>query len=362
MTQFVGCDAHLKYSVFRIWNDPGGLGPEIRVTHADGELERFLRSLPPGSPVALETTGFYGWLVRLIEEAGLEPHLAHALETKKRICGPHKTDGLDAKGLVTLLRNGTLPEVWIPPAKLRDMRGLMRSRLALRRYQVGFKSRIHAALNQYGLKQWVQQEEELECRDWFSVKSQKQLSKAIQALPEATCEAVRQEWMVTQELEGHIKSLELAIRARIGQLGWLKLLKSMPGVGEILGATIWLEIGDVRRFPSAQHLAGYSGLVPRTFSSGGRCWRGSTSRACNHFLKWAFVEAANVIAARHRKWEFQHPHVVNLFRRVKATTKLSGKAKVAVARHLAESSWWILTKREFYREPAPARVTSSING
>jgi len=362
MRQYIGCDAHQKYSVFRIWNEPGGLGPEIRVEHADGELERFLHSLEPGSPVALETSGFYGWLVRAIEEAGLEPHLAHALEAKKRIGGTHKTDGLDAKGRVTLLRNGTLPEVWIPPAKLRDVRGLVRSRLALRRYQSSFKCRIHAALNQYGLKQWVEEEDEVHCRDWFSVKSRAQLSKAIDALPAATREAVRQEWMVTQELEGHLKCLELAIRARIGQLGWLKLLKSIPGIGDILGATIWLEIGDVRRFPNAQHLAGYAGLVPRTHSSGGRCWRGPTSRACNHFLKWAFVEAANVIMTRQQKMAHKHPHAVGLYQCVKATTKLSGKAKVAVARHLAESSWWILTKKEFYREPTSARVTSSTNG
>jgi transposase len=362
MKQFIGCDTHLKYSVFRILSEDGVMGPAMRIEHGGGEMERFLAQLPAGSPVALESTGSYGWLVRAIEEAGLEPHLGHALEVKKRIGGTHKTDTVDARGLALLLRNGTFPEVWIPPAGVRDLRGMVRSRLALRRHQNSFKCRIHAVLSHYGVKQWVEDEEDVIVRDWFAAKSREQLMKAIEALPAATREATRQEYLVAEDLERHVRSLELAIRARVGQLGWLKLLKSLPGVGDILGPTIWLEVGDVRRFPDAQHLAGYAGLVPRTHSSGGKTWRGPTSKSCNHYLKWAFVEAANVIAAQHHKMQRKHPHVVGLYSRVKATTKLSGKAKVAVARHLAESTWWILTKKQFYREPTSAQVTSSNNG
>ena len=60
--------------------------------------------------------------------------------------GKNKTDRLDAKGLATLLRNGTLPDVWIPPAGLRDLRGLMRTRLATRSYTTALGNRTHAAL------------------------------------------------------------------------------------------------------------------------------------------------------------------------------------------------------------------------
>lgn len=257
MKQYIGCDTHLRYSVFRILSEDGVMGPAIRVEHGDGELERFLSQLPSGSPVALESTGSYGWLVRAIEEAGLEPHMGHALEVKKRIGGAHKTDTVDAKGLAILLRNGTLPEVWIPTAGIRDLRGMVRSRLALRRHQSSFKCRIHAVLSHYGAKQWVEDDEDVIVRDWFAAKSRERLMKAIEALPAATREATRQEYLVAEDLERHIRSLELAIRSRVGQLGWLKLLKSLPGVGDILGPTIWLEVGDVRRFPNAQHLAGF---------------------------------------------------------------------------------------------------------
>ena len=360
--QYIGCDVHKDYSVFRILESSGQMGPVIRIKHESGELERFLSTLAPGSPVAVEACGSWMWITGKLEAAGLVPHLADPLKVKQRIAGSTRTDATDAAGLAQLLGAGTLPEVWMATPVIRDMRGLVRCRLGLRSHQTSFKNRIHGVLNQYGLKNWVEEEEGIDIHDWFAVKAQAQLMKAIEQLPSASQEAMRQQWLAVKDLERRIKSLELAMEARMGKLGWLRLLQTMPGVGKILGATIWVEIGDVRRFPSAQHLARYAGLVPQVQSSGGKTWRGPTPKDCNHYLKWAFVEAANTIVARQSKWENKHIHVVGLYRRVKATTKLSGKAKVAVARHLAEASWWILTRKKDYCEPTSARVTSSNNG
>ena len=52
MKQYIGCDTHLRYSVFRILSEDGVMGPAMRVEHGGGELERFLAQLPAGSPVA----------------------------------------------------------------------------------------------------------------------------------------------------------------------------------------------------------------------------------------------------------------------------------------------------------------------
>jgi transposase len=114
-----------------------------------------------------------------------------------------------------------------------------------------------------------------------------------------------------------------------------------------------------RGFPDAAHLASYAGLVPTVHASGGRCWQGPTPRAANHFLKWAFVEAANIIVTRQKIWADQH--AVLLYQRLKAH-KGHSKTATAVACHLAESSWWILSKEQGYREPALATLSSSKNG
>ena len=160
------------------------------------------------------------------------------------------------------------------------------------------------------------------------------LSLAIGRLPEETRRATLHEWELLDEVERHIGELEVRIRGRIGCIGWVRLLKSLPGVGEILGATIHLEIGDVNRFPTAAHLASYAGLVPTVHASGGKSFAGPTSKQANHYLRWAFVEAADcILMHRHR---FTGHHTLQLYDRVKAG-KCHGKAAVAVARHLAES-------------------------
>jgi hypothetical protein len=81
--------------------------------------------------------------------------------------------------------------------------------------------------------------------------------------------------------------LEQRLRERIATIGWVRLLRSLPGVGPILGGTIYLEIGEVNRFPAPPQLASYAGLVPTIHASGGKCWHGPTSQASNHYLKWA---------------------------------------------------------------------------
>ena len=124
----------------------------------------------------------------------------------------------------------------------------------------------------------------------------------------------------------------------------------------MLGATIYLELGAITRFACAERLASYAGLVPVVHASGGRVFYGPTTNRSNHYLRWAFVEAANLAAARRRV----HPqrHVSRLYQRLRAA-KGHQKAAVAVARHLAESAWWILTKQQVYREPQPAGAAKS---
>ena len=353
MKQYIGCDAHARYSVFVSVDETGRIGPPVRVDHLGRGLRDYLQGLEKETPVAVEASGGWYWFMDELEAAGLDARLVNPLEAKRRIGGRNKTDRLDARGLAILLRNGTLPEVWIPPAELRDLRGLMRARLAFRSHTTVLKNRIHAALKRYGTL------DAEGASDLFAKKQRLRLSLAIGRLPEETRRASLHEWELLDEVERHIGELEVRIRERIGCVGWVRLLKSLPGVGEILGATIHLEIGDVNRFPTAAHLASYAGLVPTVHASGGKSFHGPTSKQANHYLRWAFVEAADCILM-HRQRYAGH-HALLLYDRVKAN-KCHGKAAVAVARHLAEASWWILRKREKYRQPHAAVESSSKNG
>lgn len=353
---FVGCDSHRKYSVFVAMDEQGGTTAPLRVGHERKGFRNFLRHIPAGTPVAVEATGSWYWLVDEMEAAGLIPHLAQPFAAKRMTgAGGKKTDSVDARCLATLLRNGTLPETWIPDSANRDLRNLLRTRLALREYQTAVKSRIIAAINSYGLRD---PEEDL---DLFRGKGRVQLSRYKSSLPQHTREAVIQQWSLVDELEKQIQSLELQLKNELKPVPAAQRLKSLPGVGTVLGATIYLEIGNVTRFVCAERLASYSGLVPVVHASGGRTFYGPTSNRSNSYLRWAFVEAANLAAARRKA----HPqrHVSRLYERLRPG-KGHQKAAVAVARHLAESAWWILTRQQDYREPQPAvaAVSSSKNG
>ena len=129
----------------------------------------------------------------------------------------------------------------------------------------------------------------------------------------------------------------------------IERLKSLPGVGLILGASIAFEIGEVSRFASAEHLASYAGTTPRVHSSGDKLRFGRLRPDINRYLRWAFVEAANVVALHHQ----QRPerHVSHLYWRLKQR-KGHAKAIGAVARHLAEATFHILSRQEDYADPA----------
>lgn len=352
MQQFIGCDAHKKFSVFVAVNENGQAGEAIRVEHDRPGYREFLSRLPPQSPIAIEASGHYSWLVDEMERLGHRPKLAHPLEAKLRMGKTKKTDKLDAKGLGILLRNGTLPEVWIPPSELRDQRELLRLRMFLVRLRTQVKNRIHGTLARHNVQ--------VPGTDLFGAEARLQLDARLPELPTCCQEAVRDELEVLDFLQVQIESTEKRLQTIMASSPEADLLKTLPCVGKILSMVLMLEIGKVERFPSAAHLASYAGLVPRVHASGGHTRMGQVCGNVNRNLKWAFVEAGNLVVINQRR--LAGSHAVRLYQRVRRA-KNHQKAVVAVARHLAEAAYWVLTKQEVYREPRMARqVLSSTQG
>jgi len=353
MEQFIGCDAHKKFSVFVAVNEKGQAGEAMRVAHDRDVYRKFLARLPAHSAIAVEASGSYSWLVDEMERSGHHPRLCNPLEAKRRMGLTNKTDKLDAKGLAILLRNGTLPEVWIPPGELRDQRELLRLRIFLVRLRTRVKNRIHGTMARYNIQ--------VPGADLFGVQARLELGTRLPELPIHSREAVEQELATLDFLEMQIESAEQRLGSIMKVSVEADLLKTLPCVGKILSMVLMLEIGRVDRFPTAPHLASYAGLVPRVRSSGGHTRMGQVCGNVNRNLKWAFVEAGNLVVVNQRR--LSGTHVARLYQRVKRV-KNHQKAVVAVARHLAEAAWWVLTKQEIYREPHGPRqlALSSTHG
>jgi transposase len=352
MEHFIGCDAHKKFSIFVAVNEKGQATEAVRVEHQRVLCRAFLAQLPVHSAIAVEASGNYNWLVDEMEKLGHRPHLANPFEAKRRMGLTNKTDKLDAKGLAILLRNGTLPEVWIPPAELRDQRELLRLRIFFVRLRTRVKNRIHGTLARHNIQ--------IPATDLFGVEGRRLLSALLPELPTHCRDAIHQELSVLDFLEREIDSAERRLNAIMLVSVEADLLKTLPCVGKILSMVLMLEIGAVDRFPTAEHLASYAGLVPRVYASGGRTRMGQVCGNVNRTLKWAFVEIGNLIALNQRR--MAGTHVVHIYRRLKRA-KNHQKAVVAVGRHLAEAAWWMLTRQESYRDPRLARqALSSTQG
>ena len=282
MAHYIGCDVHKKYSVFAGLDEDGMATKPERVEHDREQFRTYLASLPAGSPIAVETTGNWYWVIDEMERAGHLPQLAHAMKSKLMMGQINKTDKLDSQGLAMLLRNGTLPLVWIPRGELRDQRELPRMRLVLVHMRTALKNRIHATFAKYA----IQFDSE---SDLFGTRGLQEMNRRLPELPPETRLSVEQELKLLDDLARQIGAAEQRIHQVIAVTPEMELLKSLPGVGPILAITVALEVGDVGRFPDNAHLASYSGTVPRVSSSGGRTRLGKTRPDVNHYLKRAFI-------------------------------------------------------------------------
>jgi len=349
MERFFGCDAHKKYSMFASMNEAGHNEGCIRVDNDRVSFQSFLRRLPPRSPIAIESVGNWYWMIEEMEKAGHVPRLAHSGKAKLMMGQINKTDKLDARGLALLLRNGTLPSVWIPPGELRDQRELPRMRMALVHVRTMLKNRIHATLAKYAL-------DFPGVSNIFGVTGRLLLRNRLKELPGYTRQSVETQLQLLDQVETHIQVCEKQIKEVVAMTPTMKLLMTLPGVGPILAVVVALEIGDITRFPSSHHLASYAGTVPRIKSSGGRSFFGKVRPDVNRYLRWALIEAANVVAIHQSHWSSRH--VAHLYRRI-MKRKGHAKAVVAVARHLAEAAYWVLKRSEAYKEPQENKPISS---
>jgi transposase len=339
----VGCDAHKHYSRFAVLDDRGKLQEEQRVNHKPGALRAYLSELPEGTPVALESVGNWYWIVDEIEAAGCVPRMAHALFAKKMMAHIHKTDKLDAKGLATLEHLGSLPTVWIAPGEIRDARKLPRTRMTFSKMRTALKNRMHSTLAKYNLS--------LDgASDLYAPKWRSQLLELIESLPAETARCMHQELELLGQVRSHIDQLEARIKERISVTESMQLVQTLPAVGAILAIVITLEVGTVDRFPSAANLACYSGVVPKVKSSGGKQHHGRLVKQANNYLKWAFIEAANVVVMKRHYASWRSKHVSVLYERIRRR-KGHAVAVGAVARHLAEATFWVLKKAEPYQDP-----------
>src|SRR3954447_8910325 len=147
----VGIDLHRKRSHIAVIDEEGEQLLSRRIVNDRDTFLELLDAIEGDSRIAVEATYGWEWLAELLEAAGYDVHLAHPLRTRAIAAARVKTDAIDARTLAHLLRADLLPEAYIAPRELRDLRALLRHRIALTQMRSALKSRVHAILAKHGI-------------------------------------------------------------------------------------------------------------------------------------------------------------------------------------------------------------------
>jgi transposase len=314
----VGVDLHKRMSQITVLTEDGEL-VQRRLANDAARVEQFFGQLPPQTPVAIEASGTWWWLVDLLEGLGHRPVLSNPKQTKAIAAARLKNDRVDADRLAWLLRGELLPTVWIPPAALREARELVRHRVSLVWLRGQVRNRLLALLARRNLQP-------TSGKSWLTARGQRELQAlplgAIPSLIRADCRAL------LPLLDEQIRRLDGELVRRWGDDPCVQRLTTIPGIGPFIAIVLALELGEIQRFPSSKHLASYIGLTPRVRASADRIRTGHISKEGNRLVRWVLVLAATQAARRPgplRAW----------FHAVKRR-KGAKIARVALARRLAE--------------------------
>jgi transposase len=213
----------------------------------------------------------------------MEAHLAEPAETSAQR-GPKrraKTDRADARLLRDLLVMGRLPESWIPPADIADLRTTMRLRESLVDHRTAWLARIRAQLFHHGLPV-APDLTTLAGRDWLE----------HAALPPAARQVLDVACHMIDHIDAELDGLDCQLAAIAHRLPGCQILQREWGVGAVLSATILAELGDTRRFSSSRQAVRFAGLDVTVHASDTRRARGHLSRQGSPLLRWALYEAA----------------------------------------------------------------------
>jgi transposase len=261
-------------------NDAGEVLETRRVVNDPLELALAIADAGDDPEVALEATYGWYWAADLLEAEGAHVHLVHPLGLhwdSRRV----KNDVLDATELAKRLSRGDLPEAWIAPPELRELRELVRYRAKLVALRISAKAQVHAVMAKLGILPTLD--------DMFGPGGQRLLDE----MPFSGAYAIRiASLRDLLELYGReLAMVEQVVARRLrGNLGY-QAVQAINGVGPVMAAIFVAEIGDVSRFHSAGHLCSWAGLTPTHRESDIKVTRGHITKQGSNLVRWAAIEA-----------------------------------------------------------------------
>lgn len=343
--RFVALDVHKNYVVAAAVDGHQELVLKARRVRMENLGSWAVENLRPTDSVVFEATTNAWEIYDLLEPMVASVKVAHPLKVTMIARARVKTDARDALALVRLLAANLIPEVWVPPEEVRQLRLLVSHRQRLIRQRTQARNRLRSVLHRRNLAAPEGNAFSEAAREWW-------LSLGLPALESLR---VRQDLAILDTLTPLIDEVEeelLGLSVSEPWAGQVPFVVQLPGMGAINSMILLSAIGDISRFPSSKHLVGYSGLGAEVHSSGQTYRTGRITKQGRRELRTALVEAAWVAVREHPHWKEQ-------FIRLSARIGKS-KAIVAIARKLLVTLWHVLIKREADRNANPVAVARKL--
>jgi len=325
---YIGMDIHKRFT-FAIAKDLNGNKlSEDKFDNNKENFETFLQQFKPEeTKIVMESTGVWEYIYEILDSMHYEVKLANPTKTKAIAYAKVKTDSVDASTLADLLRANLVAESYIPPKEIRRLRELTRLRKMTTKQRTQSENRLHALLTRKGIK----------------IPNRTLCMKSMLFLEELK-DPMIQEFLEVIEFQ---RQREAQIKKKVEEVSLknneAEILMSFPGIGKIRAIEIVAEIGEVNRFPNAEKLCNYSGLVPSIKQSGTSLRLGGLTRQASRNLKHVFVQIAWYIVRQ------KGENSMYLF--YKKLTKKKGKQKAicATARKICCVVYAMLKKQEEYK-------------
>jgi transposase len=298
------------------------------------EMSRFeewaKRHLCESDAVVVETTTNVWDIYDIVQPLVGHAVVAHAGAVRQIAEARVKTDKEDVKRLIRLLIADIVPEVWIPPQPVRELRGLISYRQRLVKTGAMIRNRLHSLLHRHNL---LLPEEGLADGEWWAQQEKISTLEKLQ---------IQQELSLLAQIEAHKAEVDRELgKQSLGELWGRQAIRLMqlPGLGVVIAMTVLSAIGDIHRFADANHLVGYCGLAAGVHDSGREHIEKRITKSGRTELRWAMVEAAWRAVRMSPYWKEQYEKYLKRMRR-------ESQAIVVVARKLLVAVWHVLNKEE----------------
>jgi transposase len=269
--------------VIVVLNGDGDRVSWSRIDNTAMNLAAEVHAAGPAAEVAMEATWGWYWAADVIAECGGRLHLAHPLGIAGYANRRVKNDLADATLLADLLRLGRLPEAWVAPPDVRELREMVRYRAKLGRLRSGLKTQVHQTLGKEGVIPQLDSIWGSGGRQWLDELR----------LADAYIDRIESLRDLIEVYDREIRQCDARIHRRLKGHPGYQAVQALRGVGPVLAAVFVAEIGDVTRFDNPRRLCSWAGLTPRLRESDTHTQRGHITKQGSRLLRWAAVEAVS---------------------------------------------------------------------